>query len=190
MGVEINVYQRRNSYAHDSIGIFKGLLPGGKQPYSAAELLTQEFSGGGRIQKRLERLFTRVGLISSNEYLVPGAGAQLDMYGNMSRGQVQKITSQMYADLDQWKWKSDSRRSRKKRVASAYFWSRGGRLARGVWARYNFAHGSAIKPVLLVVSHVHYRKLIDMQKIGDRVVDRDFNYEFDRQLGFAIARAR
>ena len=154
------------------------------------EQLAHEFSGGQRIRKRLEFWFQRAGYISSNEYLVPGEAAQLDAFGNVSRGQIQKILSQLRAGPDVYAYKSNSRRSRAKRINVEYFWSRGGRLKRGVWARYRLGFGSAVKPILIVVGHAGYVRRIDLERIGNARINREINDRFAIELQKAIASAR
>lgn len=154
------------------------------------EQLAHEFAGGQRIRKRLEYWFQRAGYISSNEYLVPGEAAQLDAFGNMSRGQIQKILSQLRAGPDAYAYKTNSKRSLGKRRDIQFFWSRGGSLKRGVWARYRFAFGSAVKPILIVVAHAGYIRKIDIDRIGNARVNRDFNDRFAIELQKAIASAK
>jgi hypothetical protein len=154
------------------------------------EHLAHQFSGGVRIKKRLEFWFMRAGFISAGEFLVPGAGALLDSYGNMSRGQIQKVLSQLRTGPDASAYQTKSKRSRSKRIDVGYFWSRGGKLKRGVWARYKLGFGSAVKPVLLVVNRVSYRQRIDLQRIAQVRVDRDFNRLFAVEMQKAIATAR
>jgi hypothetical protein len=154
------------------------------------EQLAHQFSGGVRIKKRLEFWFLRAGLISNGEYLVPGAGALLDSYGNMSRGQIQKVLSQLRTGPDATAYQSNSKRSRTKRIDVGYFWSHGGKLKRGVWARYRLGFGSAVKPVLLVVNHANYSQRINMEKIAAARVNKDFNRIFALEMHKAIASAR
>lgn len=149
-----------------------------------------QFSGGQRIRKRLEFWFTRAGYISSNEYLVPASGAILDDYGNMSRGQITKVLSQLQAGSDATSYRSSSARSRAKRAVTGYFWSRGGKLKRGVWQRFGFAAGSAVKPVLLVSKAPIYKQRIDMDRLAKQVISRDFDAEFKKQFDEAVRTAR
>ena len=157
---------------------------------SLAESIGHEFSGGYRIRTRLEAWLTRAGYISASEFVVPGAGAKLDAYGNLSRGQIQQILSQLMAGPDASSYRSGSSRSKAKRAAAGYFWSRGGKLKRGVYQRFSFASGGAVKPVLIVVSRPKYKKRIDMDAIGQRVIRKDFDTEFKKQLQFAMETAR
>ncbi|MFV0410883.1 MAG: hypothetical protein ACK5LJ_14660, partial [Paracoccus sp. (in: a-proteobacteria)] len=59
-------------------------------------LQAQEY-GGRRSAKRAERVLQQVGILPSGWVTVPGQGARLDAYGNMSRGQVMQILSQLRA---------------------------------------------------------------------------------------------
>jgi hypothetical protein len=163
---------------------------GGKSR-SLAETLSHEFSGGTRTRKRLELWLERAGYISGNEFVVPGAAAKLDQYGNMSRGQIQQILSQLSAGSDPTAFKSKSVRS-KRNVAKTggIFWSRGGKLPRGAWLRYSFAAGGAVKPVLLVISSPIYKRRVNLPEITRRVVARNFDREFKKAFEFAMSTAR
>lgn len=158
---------------------------------SLSDSIGHQFSGGPRIRKRLEYWFTQAGYISASEYLVPASGVKLDAYGNMSRGQIAQVLSQLNAGSDPTSFKSSSSRSKSKRIATGYFWSRGGKLKRGVWQRFGFAHGGAVKPVLLVSkSAPSYKQRINMDAIGRVVIGRDFDREFQKQLDLAMRSAR
>jgi hypothetical protein len=161
--------------------------PAGQNPYSLSEIIGQEFGGGVRIRKRLEYWLQRAGYISSDEFVAPGAAAKLDRYGNMSRGQVQQILSQLKAGPDTASYKSGSSRSKRNvKMAGQLFWSRGGRLPRGVWMR----AGASVKPILIVISKPSYKQRINLERIVGDVVNRRFDAEFKKALGEAIRTAR
>lgn len=63
----------------------------------ASKYLSYQIFGGQRVQKRSESALRRRGLISSNQGWVPGAGAQLDRYGNIKPSQVTQILSDLQA---------------------------------------------------------------------------------------------
>lgn len=155
-----------------------------------SESLIHEFNGGARIRTRLEHWLQSAGYISAIEYVVHGEGAKLDAYGNMSRGQIQQVLSQLSAGSDAASYRSGSSRSRAKRAAAGYFWSRGGKLKRGVWQRFNFASGNAVKPILIVVSSPRYKQKIDLNAIGIKIINRDFDAEFKKQFNKAVSTAR
>lgn len=164
-------------------------LPFGKNRLSAAYMLGHEFTGGARNAKAAEKWLARAGLISASERVVPAAAARLDRYGNMSRGQIQQILSQLRAGPDPYAYASASPRSRRNvRRAGRIFWSRGGHLPRGAWIDLGRVKG--IKPLLLVVSGTNYRKRIDMPSIVAARVTRSFNAQFAAALTDAIRTAR
>lgn len=185
---------------------------GGKNPFSLAQVLAHEFSGGGRLAKQLEFVLRRDGFIGADEFVVPGAAAKLDRYGNMSRGQIVQILSQIgvrSAGYDSTP--TGSRRSRKHVAATGgIFWSRGtqstrtpvvdqatgitygyrggsaSHLPKGAWAR----DGRGVKPLLIVISAPHYRRRIDMARIVGVTVAREFDAQFSTALAQAMKTAR
>lgn len=64
-------------------------VPGSAIPPQS--FLRAEILGGARRWKRLEVALLRAGMLPRGWYAVPGAGARLDQYGNMSRGQVVQV---------------------------------------------------------------------------------------------------
>lgn len=158
-----------------------------KSSLSPQQIYEHQYFGGPRKQKAIERYAQRAGLISANEILVPASGAKLDAYGNMSRGQVQQVMSQMRLGLDPYAWASKSKRSQaNKAKAGRMFWSRGGHLARGVWIR----RGRSTLPLMLVADSPVYRARMDMQRVGMASFDRRFEAEFDKAYLTAIRTAR
>lgn len=188
---------------------------GGKNPNSLAQILAHEFSGGSRIAKQLEVLLRQQGFLTANEYVAPGGAAKLDRYGNMSRGQITQILSQIgviRAGFDSTA--TGSKRSRRNvQRAGVIFWSagpnggggkpltdaatgivyghtgRGGRaqhLPKGAWVR----SGDGVKPLLIVIRAPHYSRRIDMAAIVRKTIDRVFQTEFDRAYADAIRTAR
>ncbi len=155
-----------------------------------AESLIHEFSGGARVRSRLEYWLQNAGYIGRTEYVAPGQGAKLDAYGNISKGQIQQVLSQLRAGPDAASYRTGSARSKSKRAVAGYFWSRGGKLKRGVWQRINFAQGSAVKPILIVISSPRYQQRINFDAIARKIISRDFNGEFTKQFNKAMSTAR
>lgn len=173
---------------------------------SSSHPIMPQIDGGDRGLKRFEFRLVRAGFMRANERAVPGAGAVLDRYGNMSRGQIIKILSQLKtaAVVGDTSDASDSRRSRAKRAKEAYFVSRGQgtwfgggawkngeksqHLPRGVWLRRSFGPlGTAIKPVLIFVDQVTYRQRFKFFEIAETVIDRRFASNFNESFEAALA---
>lgn len=168
--------------------------------------LLPQIEGGSRPLKRFEQRLVMNGYMRHDQRAVPAAGAKLDAYGNMSKGQIVQILSQLRTAVAQGDYSNatNSKRSRAKRQAVAYFVSHGkgsrrfgfqgsrGRglmyeqhLPAGVWARYQFAWGSAVKPVLLFVSKASYSRRFDFFGVAERTI----NIRLPINMGNAVVRA-
>ena len=172
--------------------------------------LLPQINGGNRPLKRFEQLLVQRGLMRASERAVPGEGAQLDGYGNMGRGQIVKILSQLQAFnlAGSTANASGSKRSKAKRVRAAYFvstgpgthpygrhsWSKGRMaqtLARGVWVRKPDAvMGSKVSPVLLFVSRATYRARWQFVDVANTAVQRNFPRHADAAVAQALRTAR
>ncbi len=158
-----------------------------KATYTPDETYKHQFFEGQRKRKGIERYAERAGLISSSEWLVPASGARLDAYGNMARGQVAQMMSQLRLGLDASSWRSGSTRSKGNRKRSGeMFWSRGGHLKRGVWMR----KGSALTMVMAVVRKVRYQPRIDMPRVAEGIADVRFPAHLEVETAKAWATAR
>lgn len=176
-----------------------------------AHYLMPQIEGGGRPLKRFEQRLVSLGAMRPGERAVPGKGVPLDAHGNLSRGLIVKILSQVGSRgfHGDYSVKSDSRRSKAKRASEAYFVSTGPggtlkymngepvrvsgrthRLARGVWMRKNFAQGSAVRPVLLFVARAHYNARFKFYDVARQVIGREFEGQFRLAMQSAIDSAR
>lgn len=171
--------------------------------------LLPQIEGGARPLKRFEQRLVMTGYMQPTERAVPAAGARLDAYGNMSRGQINQILSQLKTAVVQGDYSNatDSKRSRAKREREAYFVSRGPgtwrgkgawknglksqHLPRGVYVRRSFgALGTAIKPVLLFVPRALYRKRYHFYELADRVLQQRFGVHWNESMAIALRTAR
>lgn len=173
-----------------TVGLKDRPYPGNR--LSSAQILAHQFAGGGRHVKGVEMWLRRAGYLGANEFVTPGQGARLDRYGNMSRGQVQQILSQLKAGLDPAAHASQSTRSKRNvRRAGAIFWSRGeGRTAhlpRGAWQRHGL---HLVKPLLIAVASPSYTRRINLRAIGEKVVREHAQREFNEALATALRTAR
>lgn len=166
--------------------------------------LWPEIDGGRRPMKRFEQLLQQRGLIASSERLVPAAGAKIDAYGNMSRGQIVQIVSQLGAfNLSGHSANAtNSKRSKAKRAAVQYFFARKGeaRMGLGAWKRGEKVQhlptgiyartAQGIVPVLIVVKTATYRKLFPFNEVGRRAVHERFEAHFEVEYAKALRTAR
>lgn len=179
-------YKRANDYAEVRIKdtSFKSDPP--------LAWLSPEVRGGARIEKRSEYLLRKAGLLPNGYYAVPGAGARMDKYGNMSTGQVQQILAALGGSRDTQQNASVRSKARNKAIGTYFLASRTRRatshLAEGVWQRSGLA---TVKPVLVFVKGApRYRKRISFFETCDQVARFRFPIEFHVAMKQAIATAR
>lgn len=162
----------------------------------AAEYLHPNVQGGSRSYKRSEYMLNRAGILPNGLYTVPGAGAKLDAYGNMSRGQINQILSYFRtfgnSSLNSKRMNmTDKRRAGMAKRRTDYFVvsvaDRKTKLYPGIWQRMG---NDTISPVLMFVSKPTYRAVYNFGEIAEKVVRRTFQAEFDKALELALRTAK
>lgn len=156
-----------------------GLAKGGGRVNQSWEYISGLFSphikGGRRNWKRSEGLLRRRGLIPKGKQAVPGAGARLNRYGNMSRGQIIKVLSNLQAH-DQRGYTANTTKSSKRN----HFVKRDARgRPIGVWKR---MAGGRVIPVLAFVKRAEYKPRFDFYGVIQRVRDTQFKDKYNRAL--------
>lgn len=190
----------------------KDRVIGGKNPRSMSDIIGHQFAGGVRQRKQLEFVLRQQGFIAPNEYVVPGAAAKLDRYGNISRGQIVQILSQLGVKRSGYDSTPTQSKRSKRNVAKAgqIFWSRGpqgkrtplidkttgieygyaggaaSHLPKGAWIR----DGRTVHPILRVVSNVSYKQRINLKALADRVISQRLQGHFNTALATALRTAR
>lgn len=171
----------------------------------AAHYLLPQIWGGSRPMKRFEELLRQRGIMGANERAVPGEGAKLDAYGNMSRGQIVQILSQLrtfnLAGFDANA--TNSKRSRAKRAKVKYFFARQGesRVGGGAWKRgdkvqhlrsgvYAKTARGGLTPVLIFVKGTGYRARLRFFEVGRKTVADRFRSHFANAFRHATKTAR
>lgn len=166
---------------------------GGKNIRAMAEIIGHHFVGGERLAKRLEMRLQRLGVLPKGRYVAPGRAAPLDGYGNMSRGEVGKMLTQLGSyDVNPMSDKTFARLKESKQLVSRgkyngrvvkrsqYFVAKGNSgQALGIWKV--FGSGD-VRPVLGFISKPQYRQRIDIKKIGVQVIKTHFPGEFRKAL--------
>ncbi len=164
----------------------------------ATKFLAAQITGGDRRIKRFERALRQAGHLPDDYRVVPGSGAQLDAYGNIKPSQIVQILSYFRA-FPEAGYRANMTDRRRKRLARgtkrqqgfAYFIGRpGDRLPLGVWQRFGFSRGSAIKPVLIFVRHTRYEAVFDFAYVATTTAQREFPTQFASALAEALRTAR
>lgn len=158
----------------------------------AWKYLGPQIEGGARRRKRFETSLARAGLLPQGMFAVPGDAADLDAYGNMARGQIVKILSDLkaFGEVGYVANRRGRGNSRRRRRAERYFVGGFGRarpLPPGIYKR--VGDGPAV-PVVAYVRAPRYRRRFDFFRIAERTVNATFQREFDRALASALRNAR
>ena len=162
----------------------------------ATKYLLPQVYGGERNTKRFESLMRDRDYMTASEYVVPAEGAQLDAYGNLSRGQLSKILAQLQAAFDplQRETPTSRKRSLRRTRGGRYFIGgapgRGQHLARGVWERLTTGFGSGVRPVLLFVRQPRYVPRFKFFEVAQRVVNDQLPYQAKLAVEHALKTAR
>jgi hypothetical protein len=166
----------------------------------ATKFLAAQMKGGTRKQKRFERALQSVGALPSGYYVVPGSAAKLDSYGNIDRGLIVQLLAYFRA-FPEMGYKANMSDKRKAALAKgnkkggtgvSYFVGKpgGGKSPLGIWARYAFGHGSAVKPVLIFVSAAQYEAIFDFYYVAELTVKRNLTKNMVEAMGNAMRSAR
>ncbi len=163
----------------------------------ATKYLLPQVYGGERNTKRFESLMRDRDYMTASEYVVPAEGAQLDAYGNLSRGQLSKILSQLQAAFDPRQRETPTSRKRslrRKARGGRYFIGgapgRGKHLPRGVWERLTTGFGYGVRPVLLFVRRPVYVPRFKFFDVAERVVNDQLLYQAQLAVEHALKTAR
>ena len=150
----------------------------------AVEWLAPEVYGGPRSERRSERLLNDAGVLPEGRYVVPGKGAKLDAYGNISRGTMQKIISGLGAQQDRLQNSTNTvKRTR-------YFvFHDGQRTPIGIAERTGKGKEN-LRMVLAFVRRPSYDRKLDFFGVADRVASDQLPIQFEVALARAIATRR
>jgi alkylated DNA nucleotide flippase Atl1 len=143
--------------------------------------------GGDRLAKRFERALQASGAMPAGHKAVPGDAAQLDGYGNVSRGQIVQVLNQLGADLSVGYQRVISRdAARRQRAAQRRgrqyiaFPQRVGGLPAGIYER----KGRGLAAVFFFVSRTQYGRRLALVEHGRKVAQR----VLEREIAAAVAK--
>ena len=171
---------------------------------ASRSVLQPNVYGGKRHYKAMEARLMGMGLLPSGWNAVPGAAAQLDGFGNMAQGQINQILNVMASMasgvMSENASKTIGRLAKGNKKKGVYGFEYmvvvpGGNgpykhLTPGVYQRVVTGFGTSLKPCLIFVKQANYKTRFDFFGIGQRVVDRDLQRNFQDAIEHAIATAR
>lgn len=155
----------------------------------ATKWLNPEIEGGPRPEKASERNLRQKGVLPAGKFIVPGRGAKLDRFGNMTKGAITKALSGVggFAEQGYSANATGSRRSRAKGNAKRYFVMKRGSTPIGIAER---TSRNRMHILLAFTRRPSYTKRLDFYGIGDKVVQRYLRDEFEKAYANAMRTAR
>lgn len=135
---------------------------------SPAVVLKPQVEGGARGTKGLELALRRMGVLPAGWLVVPGQGARLDPFGNVSRGLVQQVVTQI-AQQQQARPKNARAITKAVRRTGGRFIAipPGARTQPGIYIA--DVIGRNVMPVFIFVRRATYRQRLDFHGIASRV---------------------
>jgi len=154
---------------------------------TANRYLGPHIDGGQRSIKRFEKRLQLDGAMPVGWFAVPGEFAKLDQYGNISRGQITQILSQLTKTKVSGYTANISDRSRKgaiKRGGQFIALPQGrGKLLPGIYQVTQFGVGrSAPRPIVIFVKSVAYRRTFDFDGVARYAAETFYPSNFDTAL--------
>lgn len=164
--------------------------PAGGTSYSKA--LRHLFTSGTRDWKKLEGYLQAKRLMPAGLMAVPGNGCPLDSKGNIRKAALTEmlgVLSAQRANLRVYR-KTGAGKAQK---ATGYFVVSSGDKTRkhpGIYKRIETGTTSGISPMIMFVKRGNWRKFIDLQLVGNKVVGEHFEAAFTKEFEAAMASAR
>ena len=156
----------------------------GKTGEDVADILNPHIHGGPRKPKASERRLRRANLIRANEWLIPSRTAPLDRYGNIKRGVMQRILSDLNAHTEAG-YTANRTKGRARYIIGTVGNTKGifrvGKdIGLGRW-----------RLVFLIVKKTPmYKRRFKFYETGERTVLKHFDRVFDVNLKRALKTAR
>lgn len=189
------------SAVQDAYGNVQQYVRDGNTP--ASKYMAQQVTGGPRGVKRFEAALQAAGLMPKGWHAVPGRSARLDQFGNISRGQIIQILSQLRvtqtagytrnlrAGADK---KSKAARARAFKKAGGQYFAvtepgAQGKLPPGIYQRASLERGPvqrAVRAILIFVPTATYRRRFAFDEVALRTAKDKFETLFAYQMDAAM----
>lgn len=166
--------------------VFVSTDKGPRNP-SPAVVLKPQVEGGRRGFKGLELALRATGALPQGWYVTPGAGARLDAYGNVSRGLITQVITQIRRQM-QYGPRDRRATLRTIRKAGGRFFAvpPGGKRQPGVYIADAF--GRNVTPIFIFVNRANYRKRLGFEEVIRREVARTLPGLIAQGLGESVGR--
>lgn len=147
---------------------------------AAADYLAPHIFGGKRGAKRFEKALIRRNLLPQGMVAVPGQAARLNQSGNVSKGQITKMLSNIGGQHDSGQNTTSAKRS---------YWLRRDESGRpeAIWFRKSRAKAA---PFMIFARSANYDVEYDFFGVGDRVAGQHYVENWLKAMDRAVSTSR
>lgn len=159
-------------------------------PYS--RYLAHALSGGPRTLKPYERALLRAGILLPGQFTAPAQGVPLDSFGNIPRGVITRILSQVLASPDPAQNRTGTTRSTRKfrQGKTNKFFLLRDRDSRRVGIAARQKGSGDILLVLAFIDKPRYERRLNFQALAERISKRELGPTFESELRAALRTAK
>lgn len=169
----------------------------GNGGHPAGEYLIPEIEGGLRVEKRSEFILRQLGMLRDDQFIVPGRGAPLDQYGNLTGGFMQQVLSAIGASEATAGHTSDrptgplnTRQQRTRAKQATYFVAnrhipQTQHLHPGIWRK---EANDKLTPIVMFVQRPSYSGVLDFERVASEATELNFENHLREQLAISIER--
>ncbi|KKW11467.1 MAG: hypothetical protein UY48_C0018G0001 [Candidatus Gottesmanbacteria bacterium GW2011_GWB1_49_7] len=178
-----------------------GTAPAKSVGTPAIKFLEPQIMGGERHAKRFELALRYAGVLPDKMFIVPGKGAEIDQYGNMTHGLINQLIAwfRTSAGVGYGGKTTEERKERllkgtKKKAGYEYVffrtWFRGRQP--GIYRKSYYYTGAGLQgsllPIAMFVKKPMYKKRFDFFGIGNKVADTMLQHNFALQMEETLKR--
>jgi hypothetical protein len=164
--------------------------PKGTNNASPAVYVREQFGGGVRGQKPYERALQAIGALPPGWTAQPAAGIKLDRYGNPDRRTITETLGALKRGVSVFAGKG------KRASMVGYFVVKPGatdarvrHLKPGVYRRIQRGNERAVQPLFVFAQSARYQQRIDLLRLGQQTINREFSVQFNAALTRALGSA-
>jgi hypothetical protein len=157
----------------------------------ATKYLLPEVRGGARRSKGFEKALRKAGVLPFGRFAVPGQGAKIDAHGNMDRGQIIQILSQLRITLTAGHTRNMGQGAKgiaAQRKAGGRFFVKRNRKGGppGIYQREFY--GRNVTPVVIFTAPPRYSPRFPFDAIAGRIADAKLGEHVRRAIAEQTAR--
>ena len=171
----------------DKLTAYVGIKDFAAKGTAAAQYLSAQINGGGRVHKRFEKWLIYHGVMPASQYAIPARDVKLDRFGNPSAGLYTQILSALGASSDPMQNQTARSKEKAKRKGGyRIFVVQKGRQAVGIGR--SRGKGGRIEMLFFFGRQPHYQKRFFFYETAQRVSTQQLPLKIEQVWAKEMAR--